>query len=165
MATRRLRVAGVLCASIMLVGAIWTVSLVAATSRPRAVAVRTHRPAPYATTGKRLVIQFFDMLRPGDHRAALEAFLAPWFQRQGETTYAQKAAYIAHPPVVTSRSFDRFRVTRGPQTLVVDFWAKTTEIVNGVPLNAQTYTPRLAVFQYVHGRWQLAAYASFNPPT
>jgi len=165
MAKRRLRIASTLCASIVLVGAMWSVNLIAATSRPRTAAVRTHRAPTYVASGKHLVSQFFEMLRPGDHRAALEAFLAPWFQRQGETTYAQKAAYIAHPPIVTSWSLERFHVTRGPQTLVVDFWIKTTEIVNGVPLNDQTYAPRLAVFQYVRGHWQLCAYASFNPPT
>jgi len=164
MTKRRLRIASMLCASIVLVAAIWSVNVLGATSRSHAVATRPHPVPAYVARGKQLVNQFFEMLRPGDHRAGLEAFLAPWFQRQGETTYAEKAAYIAHPPIVTSWSFERFHVTRGPQTLVVDFWAKTTEIVNGVPLNAQAYAPRLAVFQCVRGHWQLSAYASFNPP-
>jgi len=164
MAKRRLRIAGTLAVSIALAGAIGSVSLVGATSHTQVAAAHRHPAPAYVTRAKQLVNQFFVMLGPGDHRAGLEAFLAPWFQRQGETAYAQKAAYIAHPPVVTSYSLERFRVTRGPQTLVVDFWAKTTEIVNGVPLSANAYTPRLAVFQSIRGHWQLSAYVSFNPP-
>jgi hypothetical protein len=164
MTRRRLRITAAVCASTILVGVIWSVNVLGATSRPQVVAARAHSDPAYVTRGKQLVNQFFEMLRPGDHHAALEAFLAPWFQRQGETTYAQKAAYIAHPPVVTSWSFERFQVTPGPQTLVVDFWVKTSEIVNGVPLNAQAYSPRLAVFQFVRGHWHLSAYSSFNPP-
>jgi hypothetical protein len=161
---RRRRIASMLCASIVLVGAIWSVNLLGATSRPHVVAARPHPAPAYVTRGKQLVNQFFEMLRPGDHHAALEAFLASWFQRQGETIYAQKGAYIAHPPVVTKWSLTRFHITHGPQTLVVDFWVKASEIVNGVQLNDAAYSPRLAVFQYVRGHWQLSAYASFNPP-
>lgn len=164
MTRKHLPIAAVLCASMILVGVIWSVNLLGATSRPQVAAARA-TPAPaYVTRGKQLVNHFFEMLRPGDHHAALEAFLAPWFQRQGETTYAQKGAYIAHPPVVTKWSLARFHITHGPQTIVVDFWVKASEIVNGVQLNAAAYSPRLAVFQCVGGRWQLSAYTSFNPP-
>lgn len=164
MTRRRLHITSVLCASMILVGAVWSMSLLGATSGPHVVAARP-QPAPaYVTRGKQLISQFFEMLRPGDHHAALEAFLAPWFQRQGETTYADKAAYIAHPPVVTKWSLARFHITHGSQTIVVDFWVKASEIVNGVQLNDTAYSPRLAVFQFVGRRWQLSAYTSFNPP-
>jgi hypothetical protein len=164
MARRRLRIGAGVCASALVIGAIWSVSLLGAAPRPRATQANVDPAPAYVMHGQQLVTKFFEMLRPGDHRAALEAFLAPWFQRQGETTYAQKAAYIAHPPVVTSWSFERFHVTRGPQTLVVDFWVKASEIVSGVQLNDSAYSPRLAVFQSVRGHWLLSAYTSFNPP-
>ena len=83
MTRRRLHIASVLCASMILVGAVWSISLLGATSGPRVVAARPQPASAYVTRGKQLVSQFFEMLRPGDHHAALEAFVTPWFQRQG----------------------------------------------------------------------------------
>lgn len=135
---------------------------------PAASATVAHAPTRTTATpveqGRILATRFFRLLQRGDV-TTLGAFLAPEFQLQrADGTGATKRQYLRAPADVERFALSRFRATRAANTLVVRYWAVTSETIDGTAFST-TPAPRLSVFRLGPTGWRIVAHANFNAPS
>jgi hypothetical protein len=126
------------------------------------------RPAPRlanpTAAAKPLVVRFFVLLEHKD-RAGLRRLLSRAFQVQrADGSASGKAMYLANLPTVIKFYISNLVATQAGGTVVVRYLARVEGRVNGKPYTPGP-APRLSVFAWNGGRWQLAAHANFNPLT
>ena len=133
-----------------------------ASSAGRATEWPVPRLARPLATAKPLVNRFFTLVQRHD-TAALDQFLAAGFQVQrADGSGGRKTPYLKALPTVRKFSLSRFSVTQANGALVVRYLATVQGVLNG-KLYTPGPAPRLSIFTWNGGRWQLAAHANFNP--
>ena len=114
---------------------------------------------------KPLVLRFF-VLAANKDRTGLQRLLSPAFQVQrADGSTEDKKQFLANlSRTVTNFYISNLSATQARGTLVARYLARVEGSLNGKPYRPGP-APRLSVFAWNGGRWQLVAHANFDPLT
>ena len=116
--------------------------------------------------GSDLANKYFTILQQSDAAKAdqLKTFLAPEFQIvRANGDQVGKDAYLQKPASVKTFTITDVKATQAGDMLVVGYRITTDETINGVAQS--TTAPRLSVFHWADGAWQLSAHGNFGALT
>lgn len=117
-----------------------------------------------AADGQALATRFMDILGIEDaaqKASDLEAFLADEFQVvRANGDRVAKADYLQNAPTVHEFTISDVITTQDRDILVVSYMLSTTETIDGV--EQTSVAPRLSVFHWDAGAWELAAHSNFG---